>query len=37
LEIKLDDGDMYGSGEVNGGTFSVTLKTSDDTITIEKD
>ena len=37
LEIKLDDGDMYGNGEVNGGTFSVTLKTSDDTITIEKD
>ncbi len=37
LEIKLDDGDVYGNGQVNGGTFSVTLKTSHDSITIEKD
>jgi|TARA_Y100000310_G_scaffold125469_1_gene124272 hypothetical protein len=37
LQITLDDDDVLANGIINGGKFSVKLKTSHDSITIEKD
>jgi hypothetical protein len=36
LQIRLDDGDVIGSGDINGGTFIVKLKSRRGAITIEK-
>ena len=37
LQITLDDNDVLANGSINGGKFSVKLKTSHDSISIEKD
>ena len=37
LQIRLDDGDVIGTGDINGGTFIVKLKSHRGSITIEKD
>lgn len=37
LQIRLDDGDVIGSGDINGGTFIVKLKSRRGSISIEKD
>ena len=35
--LDIDDGDVIGSGDINGGTFIVKLKSRRGSITMEKD